>query len=93
MRCPELQSYLPLIAQKAIRTWYKLPPHYRVWVDVEDLIQEGVLFARFHVFPRYKPSRSKFTTYLTAALDNYFLSIGRGVKHKKRCQSNPCNTI
>jgi hypothetical protein len=84
MQCPELESYLPMIAQKAFQTWCKLPSQYKVWLDVDDLIQEGVLFTRFHVFPRYKPSGGKFTTYLYAALDHFYYSIVHDKFYQKR---------
>src|ERR1035437_7826242 len=84
MQCPELESYLPLIAKKAIQAWHKLPPQYKAWLDIDDLIQEGVLFARFHVFPRYKPCRGKFTTYLYAALDHFYYSIVQDKFYQKR---------
>src|ERR1700688_21232 len=84
MNCPKLESYLPMIAQKAFQAWRRLPAQYKVWLDVDDLIQEGVLFARYHVWPRYKPLFGKFTTYLYASLERFYYSIVHDKFYQKR---------
>lgn len=72
---PPLKSYMALIAKKAWATWRKLPPQHKSWIDVDDLIQDGILFARFQALPRYRPQYGKFTTYLYVALDNYYKNM------------------
>lgn len=90
MACPRLESYLRLISQKAWQTWYKLPPQHKSWIDVEDLIQDGVLFARFTVFPQYRPHKAKFTTFLTTSLENFYKNLLAECFTKKR---NDCRVV
>lgn len=80
-----LQSYLPMIAKAAWQAWRKLPAYQKTWIDVDDLIQDGVIFARYHVLPRFQPERgAKFTTYLSAALQNYYTTRLQDAFRKKR---------
>lgn len=72
-----VQDYQRLIAMKAFQTWRRLPKQTRAWLDVEDLIQEGVMFTRWHVIPRYNQDAAKFSTFLWKCLDRHFLNVLR----------------
>ena len=96
MARPNLQDYMKLIAQKAWSTWYKLPPQHRSWIDVEDLIQDGILYARFYVLPRFRPHRAKnFSTILFISLENFYKNkisdLFRGKRNK--CQVVPVSSV
>ena len=86
----EIENYTRLIAQKAWSTWYKLPPSSRAWMDIEDLIQDGALFARYVVRPKYRPHRGKFITFLSICLDQYYSRQLAAIFSQKR---NKCQTI
>src|SRR6266404_791932 len=90
MAQPQIKDFTRLIAQKAWSTWRKLPPSNRAWMDVEDLIQDGVLFARFVVRPKYRPHRGKFITFLSICLDQYYSRQLAATYSQKR---NKCQTI
>jgi len=72
MARPRLQDYTKLIVQKAWATWRKLPPQHKNWIDVDDLIQDGLLFARFQALPHYRPHRAKFSLFLGFSLENFY---------------------
>jgi hypothetical protein len=69
---PKVKNYIGLIAQKAWSAWRKLPPQPRHWIDVEDLIQDGVLYTKAKVIPKYRPHRANFTTFLAMCLEQYY---------------------
>jgi hypothetical protein len=84
------ENYVRLVAQKAWQTWYKLPPQHKNWMDIEDLVEDGVLFMRFYVIPRYRPHRAKFTTYLSTSLENYYKNMLAELFTRKR---NECSVV
>ena len=86
----QMEDYTRLIAQKAWATWRKLPPSSRAWIDIEDLIQDGALFARFVVRPKFRPHRSKFSTFLSICLEQYYSRKLASIFTEKR---NKCQTI
>jgi hypothetical protein len=94
MASVRVESYLRLVAQKAWETWRKLPPQHRAWMDVEDLIQDGVLFAR-KCAKYHNPKRTKFTTYLSASLDNFYRNKVATCFYKKRngCEVVPLDAV
>jgi hypothetical protein len=69
---PQVQNYTRLVTQKAWAAWRKLPPQPRRWVDLEDLIQDGLLFAKSNVVPKFRPHRANFTTFLSICLDQFY---------------------
>jgi hypothetical protein len=89
MAIARLQSYLPMIAQQARKAHSKLPSYQRTWIDIEDLIQDGVLFTRGHVMKKFDPKRGvKFTTYLCSALVNYYTNRLHDAYRKKRASGD-----
>lgn len=71
MQRPLITNYTGLVTQQALKAWKKLPPQPRRWIDLADLIQDGLLFAKQQV-PKWRPHRSNFATFLTMTLEQYY---------------------
>lgn len=65
-------GYQRLVAEQAIKAWWHYPPQLKTTIDVEDLIQDGLIFARFELAKSWRPERGKFTTYLYSVLPNFY---------------------
>jgi hypothetical protein len=89
----KLENYLPLVAKKAWSAWYKLPPQARTWNDPEDLIQDGILYARRKVLPNFNPRRANFLTFITISMENYYKNVLNEFFTQKRhsCTTVPLN--
>lgn len=85
-----VDEYLRLIAQKARASWYRLPAQHKAWIDLDDLIQDGILFARFYVAPRFRPHRAGFCTFLSTSLENFYKEKVFALYRRKR---NDCSTV
>lgn len=84
----DVNQYKGLIAKKAIESWYKLPPKTRAYIDVEDLIQEGMI-AIFFLIKRYDKSRKvKFSTLLHITLENGYKRKAEKLNAIKRFDGN-----
>jgi hypothetical protein len=70
---PAVESYLKLVVSRAWSAWRKLPPNARAWIDVEDLIQDGLIFARTKAIPSYRPHRGSFKQYIAVVIDQFFM--------------------
>lgn len=80
-----MKSILPMIAKKARATFKQLPSSERLGLSVEDLIQEGKILAFSKAARLWNPRKHvKFTTYLFAALDNYYSTRLRDAYAEKR---------
>jgi len=90
MATVSVSDYLPMIAQRALIAWQKLPPQHKSWISPEDMVQEGVIFAKLSVLPKFKPHRAKFSTFLYTSLENYFKYRMAAYYFQKR---NACRTV
>ncbi len=79
-----VENYYGLIAEQAIKYWQSLPKDRKFWIDVEDFINDGLLFARHELMDQYDPRKAKFTTFLTVALKRFYLEQLIGFKRIKR---------
>jgi hypothetical protein len=79
----EILALRRLIAKKAIESWYKLPEKTRAFVNVEDLIQDGLMFAR-KLMLKHDPKRAKFSTVLFHCLENRYRRQAEWLNAKKR---------
>lgn len=79
-----MENYSRLVAKIAIKYWQALPRQTKAWVEVDDFINDGLLFARFELLPHYDFTRTKFTTYLYKGLSRYFGSKLLELKRQKR---------
>jgi len=68
----DVQKYIPLIVKKAVWAWKRLPFQSRNWISVDDLIQDGILHAKYHVAPRFNSRKANFLTFLNVSLENHF---------------------
>jgi len=68
----EERNFLPLVVKKAKEAWLRLPPQTRIWVSLDDFIQDGLMFLRFNVLPKYNPKRTTFLTLAWISLTNHF---------------------
>lgn len=68
----DVLGYQRMVAELAIKAWWYYPPSLKTTIDVEDLIQDGLMFARFDLAKSWRPERGKFTTYLYASLPNFY---------------------
>jgi len=87
---PKVESYVKLVAKKALSTWRKLPPNARAWIDLEDLIQDGILFTKFKALPKFRPHRSNIAHYLNMCLDQYYERVLMACFAKMR---NACSNV
>lgn len=90
-----VENYRRLIIQKARATYFKLPAQHKTWIDLDDLVQDGILFARYHVLPRFRPHRANFCTFLSTSLENYYRNRMWALYMQKRnlCQPVSLSTV
>lgn len=79
-----IENYERLIAGLALKHWKRLPPSTKSWIDVEDFINDGMMFARFNVLPYYKIKTAAFSTILQIMLDQYFMRQVESFRRQKR---------
>jgi hypothetical protein len=81
----DVTAYVPLIAQQARIAWSYLPEKTRTWISPEDLIQEGLIVAKYHVAKKHDPKKSKFSTYLTNTLKCFYADVVS--EYKAQCRN------
>lgn len=67
-----VEQYLLMVSKKAWDCWKKLPPQTRVWLSVEDLIQDGLIFLRYYVAKHYDADKAKLSTFAWVSLENFY---------------------
>jgi DNA-directed RNA polymerase specialized sigma24 family protein len=73
-RMKYLESYRRMIAQLAWRTWSKLPMQIKSWIEVEDIISDG-MYAAYESLRRFDPSKAMLSTYLYHEVHNYLVNM------------------
>lgn len=73
-----VELYRRMVAKAAWAAWRSLPMQTRTWIEVEDMIEDGMLAAwKLANNPlrrrRFDPSRGEFSTVLHHKLHNYFI--------------------
>jgi len=69
-------QYRALVARMAINSWWKYPPTVRWHMDVEDMIQDGLLFVRYVALPGYDRKKRAFPfRYLQKCLTGFFSNM------------------
>lgn len=66
------EGYRKMVAQAAWKTWRKLPPHTRIWLSIEDLIQDGMNWVVTVGIPKYRQDQASLCTFLYIGIGNYF---------------------
>lgn len=79
-----MENFTSLFYKFAIKCWNKLPNAHKTWVSVEDLVQDGMVFARFKLVPNYDVRRAAFITILQMSLEQFYSRKLRALYRKKR---------
>ena len=74
VRPEDVEGYRRMVAAHALLAWRYLPPQVRATTDVDDLIQDGLMFARFGLAPKWRPEWGKFTTILHTSLPHFYMN-------------------
>jgi len=81
----DIASVKGLIAKKAIESWRKLPPKTRSYIEINDMIQDGVFWTvKFLAKGHYNPKKGKLTTILWPKLENYYRRCAEILNTQKR---------
>ncbi len=68
-----MENYSNLFYKLALRCWKNLPSQHQTWISVEDLIQDGMLFIRYKVVPKYNVRlKMSFITLLHISLEQFY---------------------
>jgi hypothetical protein len=85
----ELNSVKGLIAKKAIESWRKLPPKTRCYIEIEDMIQDGLFVtSKFLAKGKFDPKKGKLTTILWPKLENFYRRCAETLNANKRFDAN-----
>jgi hypothetical protein len=80
-----IENYLPEISQIALQHWRRLPKQTRLWVDPEDFLQDGLIFVRTVLMPRFVFTKgTKFSTYIFIPLHRFFRAYRESLTCDKR---------
>ena len=80
-----MENYRGLVAELAIKYWRRLLPSTKAWVTEDDLLNDGMLFAREEIMPYFDVRKGcSFTTILTISLDHYYIRRVRDLSRLKR---------
>lgn len=85
----DISAVKGLIAKKAIESWRKLPPKTRSYIDIEDMISDGVFWTtKFLSKGHYDAKKGKLTTVLWIKLDNFYRRCAETLNAAKRFDGN-----
>src|ERR1700751_2118274 len=73
IRKGELEKYRRLVAMMAWKAWRRLPIQTRIWIGVEDMIEDGMM-AAWQLSQTYNPNWASFTTGLYHRLHNFYIN-------------------
>lgn len=83
----QIQLYSKMVRQTAIRSWYLLAPHTRVWIERDDLIQQGMNWLVTIGLPKVEADRSENekSRFIHLGLINHFDStvVGKFAYRKR----------
>lgn len=69
----EVEGYRKLVAMMAWKAWRKLPLQTRIWIGIEDMIEDGVMEA-VKLTRTYNPKWALFTTALYHRLHHFYIN-------------------
>jgi hypothetical protein len=85
VRLFRVENYERLIIKQARMYWARLPKEVKYVVDVEDMIQEGILFVRSSVIPKYDPKYdTRIITLIYVSLDRFYKQYSIAQSRGKR---------
>lgn len=71
----DVDKYIRMITILAVKFWKRLPEEHKRYLDVDDLIQDGVVLL-YSVTAQYDPTRQvKLSTFFYTSLSNYYRSV------------------
>ncbi len=68
-----IESYRKLVAMQAWKAWRHLPMQTRMWIDIEDMVEDGMMQA-WKLTQTYNPNWANFTTALYHRLHKFFIN-------------------
>ena len=68
------EKYRRMVSRTAWNVWRKLPPHTRIWLGVDDLIQDGMNWVITVGIPKYREDQASLCTFLYIGIENYIRS-------------------
>lgn len=105
----KVQSFRRMIAQLAWRTWKTMPRQHQIWIDIDDLIEDGMFEAYRIVKSNWQdPSKGALSTVIYHVVKNhlhneYIVRYGNemrfatlesaGIVKKKRKGLTPANLV
>jgi hypothetical protein len=85
----DINAVKGLIAKKAIESWKKLPPKTRCYIEISDMIQDGIFVTtKFLAKGRFDPKKGKLTTILWTKLENFYHRCAETLNANKRFDAN-----
>lgn len=78
------EGFRSMVAGEARKWWLKLPMHTRVWVSLEDLMEQGMYWVMAFGVPRWDVQQSTLSTFLYCGLQNKFSDIIKKLKRQRR---------
>jgi hypothetical protein len=72
-KSPSIESYRKLVAMQAWKAWRRLPMQTRIWIDIEDMIEDGMRES-WKLTKTYNPQWASFSTALFHRLHHFFIN-------------------
>jgi hypothetical protein len=69
----KIESYRKLVAMQAWKAWRRLPMQTRIWIDIEDMIEDGMRES-WKLTKTFNPSWASFTTALFHRLHHFYIN-------------------
>lgn len=69
--CLLASKFHNMVAKEAHRVWRTLPSHTRVWVSVEDIMQDGMIKLVTEIIPKLNKERASLSTFAYRSIRNY----------------------
>lgn len=69
-----MEPYRRMVMKLAWRAWRRLPQQTKAWIDIEDVIADGMWWASRFAIKHYRPDwKGKFITQLYHSVHNYLI--------------------
>jgi len=79
-----IENYQGMVAGIALKHWKRLPKSTKVWIDADDFVNDGLMFARVKVLPYFDVKTAAFSTILTIMLEQFFMRTVDSYRRQKR---------
>lgn len=70
--CKLAFKFHDMVAKEAHKVWRGLPEHTKIWLSVEDIMQDGMIKLVTEVIPKFDKSRASLSTLAYLSIHNYF---------------------